>query len=89
MLQYYSGREGRVSSITKFVGVREDGSVDWGQQVKNGIALSNPITALLQTSKIFFTGWKEESEWKDNQEIALVLIILLSYQPMPDTKLTG
>lgn len=67
MLQYYSGREGRVSSITKFVGVREDGSVDWGQQVKNGIALSNPITALLQTSKIFFTGWKEESEWKDNQ----------------------
>ena len=26
MLQYYSGREGRVSSITKFVGVREDGS---------------------------------------------------------------
>lgn len=68
MLQYYSGREGRVSSIAKFVGVREDGSVDWGQQVKNGIALSNPITALLQTSKIFFTGWKEESEWKDNQE---------------------
>lgn len=68
MLQYYSGREGRVSSITKFVGVREDGSIDWGQQVKNGIALSNPITALLQTSKIFFTGWKEESEWKDNQE---------------------
>lgn len=67
MLQYYSGREGRVSSITKFVGVREDGSVDWGQQVKNGIALSNPITALLQTSKIFLTGWKEESEWKDNQ----------------------
>ena len=67
MLQYYSGREGRVSSITKFVGVREDGSVDWGQQVKNGIALSNPITALLQSSKIFFTGWKEESEWKDNQ----------------------
>ena len=67
MLQYYSGREGRVSSITKFVGVREDGSVDWGQQVKNGIALSNPITALLQTSKIFFTGWKEESEWKENQ----------------------
>lgn len=67
MLQYYSGREGRVSSITKFVGVREDGSVDWGQQVKNGIALSNPITALLQTSKIIFTGWKEESEWKDNQ----------------------
>lgn len=67
MLQYYSGREGRVSSITKFVGVREDGSVDWGQQVKNGIALSNPITALLQTSRIFFTGWKEESEWKDNQ----------------------
>lgn len=67
MLQYYSGREGRVSSITKFVGVREDGSVDWGQQVKNGIALSNPITALLQTSKIFFTGWKEESEWKNNQ----------------------
>lgn len=68
MLQYYSGREGRVSSITKFVGVREDGSIDWGQQVKNGVALSNPITALLQTSKIFFTGWKEESEWKDNQE---------------------
>lgn len=67
MLQYYSGREGRVSSIAKFVGVREDGSVDWGQQVKNGIALSNPITALLQTSKIFFTGWKEESEWKENQ----------------------
>lgn len=67
MLQYYSGREGRLSSIAKFVGVREDGSVDWGQQVKNGIALSNPITALLQTSKIFFTGWKEESEWKENQ----------------------
>ena len=67
MLQYYSGREGRLSSIAKFVGVREDGSVDWGQQVKNGIALSNPITALLPTSKIFFTGWKEESEWKENQ----------------------
>lgn len=67
MLQYYSGREGRVSSLPKMLGIREDGSVDWGQQVKNGIALSNPITALLQTSKIFFTGWKEESEWKDNQ----------------------
>ena len=67
MLQYYSGREGRVSSLPKMLGIREDGSVDWGQQVKNGIALSNPITALLQTSKIFFSGWKEESEWKDNQ----------------------
>lgn len=67
MLQYYSGREGRVSSITKFVGVREDGSVDWGQQVKNGIALSNPITALLQTSKIFFTGWKEQKDLKNDQ----------------------
>lgn len=67
MLQYYSGREGRVSSITKFVGVREDGSVDWGQQVKNGIALSNPITALLQTSKLFFTGWKEEKDLKEDQ----------------------
>ena len=67
MLQYYSGREGRVSSITKFVGVREDGSVDWGQQVKNGIALSNPITALLQTSKLFFTGWKEQKDLKEDQ----------------------
>lgn len=67
MLQYYSGREGRVSSITKFVGVREDGSVDWGQQVKNGIALSNPITALLQTSKIFFSGWKEQKDLKEDQ----------------------
>lgn len=67
MLQYYSGREGRVSSITKFVGVREDGSIDWGQQVKNGIALSNPITALLQTSKLFFTGWKEQKDLKEDQ----------------------
>lgn len=68
MLQYYSGREGRVSSIPKFLGIREDGSIDKWQQVKNGAAMSNPITAILQTSKIFFTGWKEESEWKDNQE---------------------
>lgn len=67
MLQYYSGREGRVSSITKFVGVREDGSVDWGQQVKNGVAMSNPVTALLQTSKLFFTGWKEEKDLKEDQ----------------------
>ena len=67
MLQYYSGREGRVSSLPKMLGIREDGSVDWGQQVKNGVAMSNPVTALLQTSKLFFTGWKEESEWKDNQ----------------------
>lgn len=68
MLQYYSGREGRVSSIPKFLGIREDGSIDKWQQVKNGAAMSNPITAILQTSKLFFTGWKEESEWKDNQE---------------------
>lgn len=67
MLQYYSGREGRVSSIAKFVGVREDGSVDWGQQVKNGVAMSNPVTALLQTSKLFFTGWKEEKDLKEDQ----------------------
>ena len=68
MLQYYSGREGRVSSIPKFLGIREDGSVDWGQQAKNAAAMSNPITALLLQSKLLFTGWKEESEWKDNQE---------------------
>lgn len=68
MLQYYSGREGRVSSIPKFLGIREDGSVDMWQQVKNGAAMSNPVSAILLTSKIFFTGWKEESEWKDNQE---------------------
>lgn len=67
MLQYYSGREGRVSSLPKMLGIREDGSVDWGQQVKNGIALSNPITALLQTSKLFFTGWKEQKDLKEDQ----------------------
>ena len=67
MLQYYSGREGRVSSITKFVGVREDGSVDWWQQVKNSAAMSNPVTALLQTSKLFFTGWKEQKDLKEDQ----------------------
>lgn len=68
MLQYYSGREGRVSSIPKFLGIREDGSLDWGQQAKNAVAMSNPISALLLQSKLLFTGWKEESEWKDNQE---------------------
>lgn len=68
MLQYYSGREGRVSSIPKFLGIREDGSLDWWQVTKNSAALSNPITGLLLQSKLLFTGWKEESEWKDNQE---------------------
>ncbi len=67
MLQYYSGREGRVSSLPKMLGIREDGSVDWGQQVKNGVAMSNPVTALLQTSKLFFTGWKEEKDLKEDQ----------------------
>ena len=67
MLQYYSGREGRVSSLPKMLGIREDGSVDWGQQVKNGAAMSNPVTALLQTSKLFFTGWKEQKDLKEDQ----------------------
>lgn len=67
MLQYYSGREGRVSSLPKMLGIREDGSVDWGQQVKNGVAMSNPVTALLQTSKLFFTGWKEQKDLKEDQ----------------------
>lgn len=67
MLQYYSGREGRVSSLPKMLGIREDGSVDWGQQVKNGVAMSNPVTALLPTSKLFFTGWKEEKDLKEDQ----------------------
>lgn len=67
MLQYYSGREGRVSSLPKMLGIQEDGSVDWGQQVKNGVAMSNPVTALLQTSKLFFTGWKEEKDLKEDQ----------------------
>lgn len=67
MLQYYSGREGRVSSLPKMLGIREDGSVDWWQQVKNGAAMSNPVTALLQTSKLFFTGWKEQKDLKEDQ----------------------
>lgn len=67
MLQYYSGREGRVSSLPKMLGIREDGSVDWWQQAKNGFALSNPVTAILQTSKLFFTGWKEQKDLKEDQ----------------------
>lgn len=67
MLQYYSGREGRVSSLPKMLGIREDGSVDWWQQVKNSAAMSNPVTALLQTSKLFFTGWKEQKDLKEDQ----------------------
>ena len=67
MLQYYSGREGRVSSLPKMLGIREDGSVDWWQQVKNSAAMSNPVTALLPTSKLFFTGWKEQKDLKDDQ----------------------
>ena len=67
MLQYYSGREGRVSSLPKMLGIREDGSVDWWQQAKNGAAMSNPVTALLQTSKLFFTGWKEQKDLKEDQ----------------------
>lgn len=67
MLQYYSGREGRVSSLPKMLGIREDGSVDWWQQVKNGAAMSNPVTALLPTSKLFFTGWKEQKDLKEDQ----------------------
>ena len=67
MLQYYSGREGRVSSLPKMLGIREDGSVDWWQQVKNGAAMSNPVTALLQTSKLFFTGLKEQKDLKEDQ----------------------
>lgn len=67
MLQYYSGREGRVSSLPKMLGIREDGSVDWWQQVKNGAAMSNPVTAILKTSKLFFTGWKEQKDLKENQ----------------------
>ena len=67
MLQYYSGREGRVSSLPKMLGIREDGSVDWWQQLKNSAAMSNPVTALLQTSKLFFTGWKEQKDLKEDQ----------------------
>lgn len=67
MLQYYSGREGRVSSLPKMLGIREDGSIDWGQQVKNSAAMSNPVTALLLTSKLFFTGWKEQKDLKEDQ----------------------
>lgn len=67
MLQYYSGREGRVSSLPKMLGIREDGSVDLGQQVKNSAAMSNPVTALLLTSKLFFTGWKEQKDLKEDQ----------------------
>ncbi|ARC21820.1 hypothetical protein [Streptococcus sp. FDAARGOS_192] len=67
MLQYYSGREGRVSSLPKMLGIREDGSVDWWQQVKNSAAMSNPVTALLQISKLFFTGWKEQKDLKEDQ----------------------
>lgn len=67
MLQYYSGREGRVSSLPKMLGIREDGSLDWWQQVKNSAAMSNPVTALLQTSKLFFTGWKEQKDLKEDQ----------------------
>lgn len=67
MLQYYSGREGRVSSLPKMLGIREDGSVDWWQQVKNSATMSNPVTALLQTSKLFFTGWKEQKDLKEDQ----------------------
>lgn len=67
MLQYYSGREGRVSSLPKMLGIREDGSVDWWQQVKNSAAMSNPVTALLQTSKLFFTGWKDQKDLKEDQ----------------------
>ena len=67
MLQYYSGREGRVSSLPKMLGIREDGSVDWWQQVKNGAAMSNPVTAILKTSKLFFTGWKEQKDLKEDQ----------------------
>lgn len=67
MLQYYSGREGRVSSLPKMLGIREDGSVDWWQQVKNSAAMSNPVTALLPTSKLFFTGWKEQKDLKEDQ----------------------
>ena len=67
MLQYYSGREGRVSSLPKMLGIREDGSVDWWQQAKNGAAMSNPVTAILQTSKLFFTGWKEQKDLKEDQ----------------------
>ena len=67
MLQYYSGREGRVSSLPKMLGIREDGSVDWWQQAKNGAAMSNPVTAILKTSKLFFTGWKEQKDLKEDQ----------------------
>lgn len=67
MLQYYSGREGRVSSLPKMLGIREDGSIDLGQQVKNSVAMSNPVTALLLTSKLFFTGWKEQKDLKEDQ----------------------
>lgn len=67
MLQYYSGREGRVSSLPKMLGIREDGSIDLGQQVKNSAAMSNPVTALLLTSKLFFTGWKEQKDLKEDQ----------------------
>lgn len=67
MLQYYSGREGRVSSLPKMLGIREDGSIDWGQQVKNSAAMSNPVTSLLLTSKLFFTGWKEQKDLKEDQ----------------------
>ncbi len=67
MLQYYSGREGRVSSLPKMLGIQEDGSIDLGQQVKNSAAMSNPVTALLLTSKLFFTGWKEQKDLKEDQ----------------------
>ena len=60
--------EGRVSSLPKMLGIREDRfGLIGGKQVKNSAAMSNPVTALLQTSKLFFTGWKEQKDLKEDQ----------------------
>lgn len=68
MLQYYSGRQGKLTSLAKFYGVNEDGEIDKNTFYKNSVSvIAIPVYGLFKLSKLYFDNQKEESEWKENQ----------------------
>lgn len=68
MLQYYSGRQGKLTSLAKFYGVNEEGEIDKNTFYKNSVSvIAIPVYGLFKLSKLYFDNQKEESEWKENQ----------------------
>lgn len=68
MLQYYSGRQGKLTSLAKFYGVNEDGEIDKNTFYKNSVSvIAIPVYGVFKLSKLYFDNQKEESEWKENQ----------------------